>query len=51
METKLYVLQEEGTTGWENITSPLTREDCSSQYKFQVSQGTNPERLRIVRVQ
>jgi hypothetical protein len=47
----LYKIQEQDTTGWNDITQPLTKEDCKVQYNLQISQGTSPERLKIVKVQ
>ena len=48
---ELYKLQEEGTSGRTDITGPLTKEECKRQYDVQLNDGTNPERLKIVRVQ
>ena len=47
----LYKIQEQDTTGWNDITQLLTKEDCKIQYDFHISQGTSPERLKIVKVQ
>ena len=47
----LYKIQEQDTTGWNDITEPLTKEDCKVQYDFYISQGTAPERLKIIKVQ
>ena len=48
---ELYKLQEEGTSGWTDITPPLTREECERQYDIHLNEGTSPKRLKIVRVQ
>ena len=48
---ELYKLQEEGTMGWTDITKPLTREECKRQYEENLNDGTNPTRLKVVRVQ
>jgi len=48
---ELYKLQEEGTSGWTDITSPLTREECERQYDIHLNEGTSPKRLKVVRVQ
>ena len=48
---ELYKLQEEGTMGWTDITQPLTKEECKRQYHVQLNEGTNPKRLKVVRVQ
>lgn len=47
----LYKIQEDATTGWVDITGPLSKEDCKVQYDYQLSQGTPPDRLKILRVQ
>jgi hypothetical protein len=48
---ELYKLQEEGTSGWTDITGPLTKEECKRQYDVQLNDGTSPKRLNVVRVQ
>lgn len=48
---ELYKLQEEETMGWVDITQPLTKEECKKQYDEQLNEGTNPKRLKVVRVQ
>ena len=48
---ELYKLQEEETMGWIDITGPLTREECKKVYDAQLNEGTNPKRLKVVRVQ
>ena len=47
----LYKIQEQDTTGWNDITQSLSKEECSKEYNFHISQGTPPERLKIIRVQ
>jgi hypothetical protein len=47
---ELYKLQEEETMGWIDITGPLTREECKRQYNEHLNEGTNPKRLKVVRV-
>ena len=47
----LYKIQEQDTTGWNDITEPLTQENCKVQYDFHISQGTAPNRLKIIKVQ
>ena len=47
---ELYKLQEEGTSGWTDITRPLTREECKRQYEENLNEGTSPKRLKVVRV-
>ena len=47
----LYKVQEQDTTGWNDITQALTKEECSRAYNLQISQGTPPERLKVIRVQ
>lgn len=46
----LYKIQEEDTTGWVDITQPLTKEVCRKMYENQLNEGTSPDRLRIIRV-
>ena len=47
---ELYKLQEEGTSGWTDITGPLTREECKKYYEAHLNEGTSPKRLKIVKV-
>ena len=47
---ELYKLQEEGTSGWTDITGPLTKEECKKYYDAQLNEGTSPKRLKVVRV-
>ena len=47
----LYKIQEQDTTGWIDVTGALTKEDCKVQYDLQISQGTSPQRLKVIRVQ
>ena len=47
----LYKVQEQDTTGWIDVTEALTKEDCKVQYDLQISQGTSPQRLKVIRVQ
>jgi len=51
-EEALYELREEGTTGWSVVDdgSNLTKDQCYDLYQFLLSQGVNPQRLKIVRV-
>ena len=48
---ELYKLQEEGTMGWTDVTGALTKEECKRQYEENLNDGTNPKRLKVVRVQ
>ena len=51
MSEPLYQIQEEGTDGWyllENHQN-LTKEKCSEVWKSLISEGYNPNRLKIVR--
>lgn len=51
MSEPLYQIQEEGTDGWfllENYEN-LTKEKCSEVWKSLISEGYNPNRLKIVR--
>ena len=50
-QPELYKIQEQDTTGWNDITELLTKEECKVQYDFCISQGTAPERLKIIKVQ
>ena len=47
---QLYKLQEEQTVGWVDITGPLIKEECKNYYDANINDGTNPERLKIIRV-
>lgn len=51
-EEPLYRLLEESTSGWFVVDDGdnLTRDQCSNLYKILLSQGANPQRLKIVRV-
>ena len=51
-EEALYELREEGTNGWFVVDngSNLTKDKCYNLYQFLLSQGVNPQRLKIVRV-
>ena len=50
-DIKLYRIEEESTTGWETYDElvKLTREQCQEKYDILISQGSNPNYLRIVR--
>tara|TARA_R110002020_G_scaffold2527_2_gene12071 strand:- start:2317 stop:2496 length:180 start_codon:yes stop_codon:yes gene_type:complete len=47
---ELYKLQEEVTSGWIDVTEPLTRKECIRYYEEHLNDGTSPKRLKIVRV-
>ena len=47
---ELYKLQEEETSGWTDITGPLTKEECKKYYEAQLNDGVNPKRIKITRV-
>jgi hypothetical protein len=47
---ELYKLQEEETSGWVDITGPLTKEECKKYYDAHLNEGTSPKRLKVVRV-
>lgn len=51
-EEPLYQLLEESTSGWFVVDngSNLTKDQCSKLYDILLSQGANPQRLKIVRV-
>ena len=52
METPLYQIEEESTTGW-SIIEPqyinLTKENAQAIIDDLMAKGHNPERLRVVR--
>ena len=50
-DNKLYRIEEESTTGWETYDElvKLTKEQCKEKYDILISQGSNPNYLRIVR--
>lgn len=51
MKQQFYQIHEESTQGWELIDSSyshLTKDECKVKIEFLLSQGYNPERLRVV---
>jgi len=51
MEIQLYKIEEESTSGWHEIKTSLTKEECKKEYDNLLSDGINPKRIRIIRVQ
>jgi len=47
---ELYKIQEEGTSGWVDITEPLNKELCKDKYEELLREGINPKRLKIIKV-
>lgn len=45
-----YKIIEEYTSGWEEKYSSLTRDQVKEKYDYLMSQGVNPERIKIVRI-
>jgi hypothetical protein len=51
MTNPLYKIQEEGTNGWSDICKPSSKEECMKQYDSLISEGINPIRLKVIKVQ
>ena len=51
METELYKIEEESTSGWHECKTNLTKEECKEIYDQLLNKGINPKRLKITRVQ
>ena len=51
MEDKRYKIEEECTTGWEEIKTNLTKEECQKFYNSLLNDGVSPDRIKITRVQ
>jgi len=47
---EIYKLQEEGTNGWADVCKPCCKEDCIKYYESLIADGSNPERIRIIRL-
>ena len=50
METPLYTIEEESTTGWNEVRTSLTKEECEQIYNSLLDDGINPKRIKITRV-
>ena len=46
----MYKIQEEGTNGWADVCEPRIKEECIKYYEALIAEGSNPERIKIVRV-
>lgn len=51
MEDKRYKIEEECTTGWEEIKTNLTKEECEKFYNSLLNDGVSPDRIKIIRIQ
>lgn len=49
MSEPLYVVEEFCTTGWEIVQENLTRSEASAKLDDLISQGVNPDHLRVKR--
>ena len=50
METPLYKIEEESTSGWHEVRTSLTRYECEEIYNSLLDDGINPKRIKITRV-
>jgi len=50
METPLYKIEEESTSGWHEVRTLLTRDECEQIYNSLLNDGINPKRIKITRV-
>ena len=44
---QLYRIEEYVTTGWEPLDTKLTREVCTQRLEMYISEGRNPNHLRV----
>tara|TARA_E500000305_G_scaffold95936_1_gene85706 strand:+ start:667 stop:831 length:165 start_codon:yes stop_codon:yes gene_type:complete len=51
MEITLYKIEEECTSGWVEVATSLTKEECLLRYEEMLNEGTSPKRLKIVKIQ
>ena len=51
MEISLYKIEEQCTSGWEEVVTSLTKEECKLYYEKMLSEGVNPRRLKIIKIQ
>jgi len=49
METPLYRIEEETTTGFAPVVINLTKEECRKKYEELLDGGVSPNRIKIVR--
>jgi len=50
METPLYKIEEESTSGWHEVRTSLTRDECEQIYNSLLNDGISPKRIKISRV-
>lgn len=50
METPLYKIEEESTSGWHEVGTSLTRDECEQIYNSLLDDGVNPNRIKIARI-
>jgi hypothetical protein len=50
MEIPLYKIEEESTSGWHEVRTSLTKEECKEEYTKLLNDGVNPKRIKITRV-
>ncbi len=51
METELYRIEEESTSGWHEHKTNLTKEEAKQIYDSLIYGGVNPQRIKITRIQ
>ena len=51
METELYRIEEESTSGWHEHKTNLTKEECQECYENLIYEGVSPKRIKITRIQ
>ena len=50
MEIPLYKIEEESTSGWHEVGTSLTRDECEQIYNRLLDDGVNPNRIKIARI-
>ena len=50
METPLYKIEEESTSGWYEVGTSLTKKECEDEYERLTHEGVNPIRIKITRI-
>tara|TARA_B100001559_G_C16350676_1_gene552528 strand:+ start:773 stop:928 length:156 start_codon:yes stop_codon:yes gene_type:complete len=50
MEIPLYKIEEESTSGWHEVKTSLTKEECKIEYDNLLNDGINPKRIKITRI-
>ena len=50
-QQELYRIEEEGTSGWQEYKTNLTKEQTEAEYQFLINEGYAPSRIKITRLQ